>query len=380
MNLKELIEKRNANMEKLKALINKAKTEKRTLNEEEGKSFSELETEIRNLDETIKAFQTTRELEKDPEDLSGKKEKHKTVEEREYSDFDAYLRGIKERSDTNMTAGDNGAIIPTSIAQKIIQKVVDMCPIYHDAERYNVKGTLQIPFYDETTGDIVVGYADEFTDGESSSGKFGSIALTGFLARAITDVSKSLINNSQFDIVSFVVNRMARNIALFLEKELLKGTSDKVEGLSKVSQTVTTASATAITADEIIDLQEMIPDMYQANAYFIMNKSPRTAVRKLKDGEGNYLLNKDANSRWGYTLFGKDVYTSENMDAIGSEKTVMYYGDMTGLAVKVSEDINIEILREVKARQHAIEVLGFVEFDAKVQDAQKLAKMVCKKA
>lgn len=380
MNLKELIEKRNANMEKLKALINKAKTEKRTLNEEEGKSFSELETEIRNLDETIKAFQTTRELEKDPEDLSGKKEKHKTVEEREYSDFDAYLRGIKERSDTNMTAGDNGAIIPTSIAQKIIQKVVDMCPIYHDAERYNVKGTLQIPFYDETTGDIVVGYADEFTDGESSSGKFGSIALTGFLARAITDVSKSLINNSQFDIVSFVVNRMARNIALFLEKELLKGTSDKVEGLSKVSQTVTTASATAITADEIIDLQEMIPDMYQANAYFIMNKSTRTAVRKLKDGEGNYLLNKDANSRWGYTLFGKDVYTSENMDAIGSEKTVMYYGDMTGLAVKVSEDINIEILREVKARQHAIEVLGFVEFDAKVQDAQKLAKMVCKKA
>ena len=367
-------------MEKLKALINKAKTEKRTLNEEEGKSFSELETEIRNLDETIKAFQTTRELEKDPEDLSGKKEKHKTVEEREYSDFDAYLRGIKERSDTNMTAGDNGAIIPTSIAQKIIQKVVDMCPIYHDAERYNVKGTLQIPFYDETTGDIVVGYADEFTDGESSSGKFGSIALTGFLARAITDVSKSLINNSQFDIVSFVVNRMARNIALFLEKELLKGTSDKVEGLSKVSQTVTTASATAITADEIIDLQEMIPDMYQANAYFIMNKSTRTAVRKLKDGEGNYLLNKDANSRWGYTLFGKDVYTSENMDAIGSEKTVMYYGDMTGLAVKVSEDINIEILREVKARQHAIEVLGFVEFDAKVQDAQKLAKMVCKKA
>ena len=380
MNLKELIEKRNANMEKLKALINKAKTEKRTLNEEEGNSFSELETEIRNLDETIKAFQTTRELEKGPEDLSGKKEKHKTVEEREYSDFDAYLRGIKERSDTNMTAGDNGAIIPTSIAQKIIQKVVDMCPIYHDAERYNVKGTLQIPFYDETTGDIVVGYADEFTDGESSSGKFGSIALTGFLARAITDVSKSLINNSQFDIVSFVVNRMARNIALFLEKELLKGTNDKVEGLSKVSQTVTTASATAITADEIIDLQEMIPDMYQANAYFIMNKSTRTAVRKLKDGEGNYLLNKDANSRWGYTLFGKDVYTSENMDEIGSEKTVMYYGDMTGLAIKVSEDINIEILREVKARQHAIEVLGFVEFDAKVQDAQKLAKMVCKKA
>lgn len=57
-------------------------------------------------------------------------------------------------------------------------------------------------------------------------------------------------------------------------------------------------------------------------------------------------------------------------------KTVIYYGDMKGLAVKVSEDVNIDVLRETKARQHAVEVLGFVEMDAKVQNAQMLTKLV----
>ena len=51
---------------------------------------------------------------------------------------------------------------------------------------------------------------------------------------------------------------------------------------------------------------------------------------------------------------------------------------MKGLAVKVSEDINIEVLRETKARQHAVEVLGFVELDAKVQNAQMIAKLTLK--
>ena len=104
-----------------------------------------------------------------------------------------------------------------------------------------------------------------------------------------------------------------------------------------------------------------------------MNKATRKAIRKLKDGEGNYLLNKDASARWNYTLLGKDVYTSDNMPEMAAGKTAIYYGDMTGLAVKVSEDVSIEVLRETKARQHLVEVLGFVEVDAKVQDEQKIA-------
>lgn len=376
MKLKKLMELREVKQNEMKALLAKANTEERALNTEERASFDALEAEIRDLDASIKAIQIARELEDDAPSVEEEEQKEeRSVEQREYDDFDAFLRS-EVRAESTMTMTDNGAVVPTSIANKIIEKVVEICPIFADADRYNVKGNLTIPYYDEATSDIMMAYADEDTDDESTSGAFKSISLGGFLGRAITDVSKSLINNSNFDIVDFVVARMAKAIARFIEKELLNGTDGKVAGLSGVTQKVVCASANAITSDEIIDLQESVPDVYQPNAYFIMSKATRTAVRKLKDGQGNYLLNKDANSRWGYTLFGKDVYTTENMSDIASGKTVMYYGDPLGLAVKVSEDVNIDVLRETKARKHMVEVLGFVEFDAKVQNAQMLSKLV----
>lgn len=385
MNLKKLTEQRAKKQKEMQDLVDAADAEERSLNEAEIAEFEKLEKEVLGIDTSIRAVNAARDLDDDipagdddeKEEKKDKEQEQREVEARDLAEFEAYLRGkVEERENTNMVKTENGAVIPSTIANKIITKVVDICPIYQDADRYNVKGTLQIPYYDETTKDIKMEYCDEFTDGESSVGKFASITLTGYLARAITDVSKSLINNSQFNIVDFVVTRMALAIAKFLEKELLHGTDSKVDGLKGVTQKVTAASATAVTADEIIDLQEAVPDEYQADAYFIMNKKTRTAIRKLKDGQGNYLLNKDANSRWGYTLFGKDVYTSANMDEMAAGKTAIYYGDYKGLAVKVSEDINIDVLRETKARQHAVEVIGFVEFDAKVQNAEMIAALV----
>ncbi|MCF0149155.1 MAG: phage major capsid protein, partial [Clostridium sp.] len=202
--------------------------------------------------------------------------------------------------------------------------------------------------------------------------------LKGFLAGALTKVSKSLLNNSNFDLLNFVVNAMAESIAKFIEKELIKGTEGKITGLSTIQQKVTTASASAITADELIDVQEMVPDIFQSGAVWIMNKATRTAIRKLKNSDGDYLLNKDVSARWGYTLLGKEVYCSDSVDVIGSGKNVVYYGDMSGLAVKLSEDINIEVLREKFAIQHAIGVVGWVELDSKIENEQKLSALVVK--
>jgi len=253
--------------------------------------------------------------------------------------------------------------------------------VYQLATRYNVGGTLNIPYYDETTGQkIEMAYATEFQDLESTSGKFLSIELKGFLAGALTKVSRSLINNSQFAIVPFVINAMAESISRWIENELLNGTTNKIAGLSTVTQEVKAASETAITTDELIDLQEAVPDTYQANAIWIMNKATRTAIRKLKDNDNNYILNKDATSKWGYTLFGKDVYTSENMPTMAAGNTAIYYGDMSGLAVKLSEDVSIEVLREKFATQHAVGVVGWIEIDSKVENAQKIAKLVMKEA
>lgn len=387
MKFKKLKEKRLLLQSEMEKLIGTAESENRALSGEESKRFDEIEKEIQDIDRTISTEERARKLEvvedknaaSDDKNTEQRAEETAKAEERAFAN---YIRGIVEdRADgAAMKLTDNGAVVPQSIANKIIEKVVDVSPIFRDSEHYNVGGMLSIPYYDDSTGDITMEYCDEFTEGKSSSGQFKSISLNGFLARAITEVSKSLINNSQFNITNYVVNKMAQKIARFIEKELLFGTEGKVEGLSGVTQVVTAGSAAAVTADEIIDLQEAVPDAYQANAYFIMNKSTRTFLRKLKDGEGNYLLNKDAASRWGYTLFGKDVYCSDNMPGMAAGKTAIYYGDYKGLAVKVSEDINIEILRETGARRHIIEVLGFVEFDAKVQNTQMIAALKMKES
>ncbi len=394
MKFKKLREKRLLLQGEMAKLIGKADSENRALSDEESQRFDEIEKEIKDIDRTIATEERARKLETvsdrkqsdDNKDTEQRAEEKARAEERA---FENYIRGIVEdRADGDAAADmgaamkvtDNGAVIPQSIANKIIEKVVDVSPIYKDSEHYNVGGMLSIPYYDNSTGDITMEYCDEFVDGKSTSGKFKSISLNGYLARAITEVSKSLINNSQFNVTSYVVNKMAENIARFIEKELLFGTDGKVDGLKGVTQIVMAVKADAVTADEVIDLQETIPDRYQANAYFIMNKSTRTFLRKLKDGDGNYLLNKDATSRWGYTLFGKDVYCSDNMPGMAAGETAIYYGDMKGLAVKVSENINIEILRETGARRHIIEVLGFVEFDAKVQNAQMIAALKMKSA
>lgn len=373
-----LVEQRNNLLDEMDNLLKGAKEETRALTDQESTRFDEIKSEIAGLDKTITALDEARSLDKK---LPAKQAEQRTQEEAETRAFENYIRGVVEdRADVNLTVGSNGAVIPSSIANKIIQKVYDISPIYQLATRYNIAGSLSIPYYDESAGTIEMAYADEFVELESTSGRFTSIELKGFLAGALSKVSKSLVNNSQFDLVSFIVAKMAESIAKWIENQLLNGTPNKITGLSTVKQSVTAAAATVLTADELIDVQEEVPDAFQGNAIWIMNKTTRKAIRKLKDGQGNYLLNKDATARWGYTLLGKDVYTSDNMAEMEAGKTAIFYGDMSGLAVKLSENVSIEILREKYATQHAIGVVGWIEIDSKVENEQKISKLVMKSA
>ena len=383
--LKSLMEQRNDLVQQMKDLTAAVETEKRAFTEEEDASFKDLKAKVETLDTTIAAVEEARAMERTENHQREDKKVEENREALEVRAFENYLRGIVEErtGDVNMTFGDNGAVIPTTIANKIITRVHDIAPLYAMATKYNVKGTLEIPYYPAAVSgsypDATMAYATEFQELESTSGKFGAVQLTGFLAGALTKVSKSLINNSQFNIVDFVVENMAQNIALWLEGELIHGSTNKVTGaIAGITQSVTTAAAAAITADELIALQEAVPDAYQANACWIMSKATRTAIRQLKDGEDRYILNQDATTKWGYTLFGKPVYVSENMDGIAASKTSVLYGDFSGLAVKLSEEMSIEVLRERFVTQHAVGVVAWMEVDAKVENAQKLAKLVQK--
>lgn len=374
--MKKLVEKRNDLVDEMSTIVNTAKAENRAVSEDEAKQFENCKAEIENIDKTLKMEQ---EMENFENKIVSEPAKELTNKERDEKIFANIIRDIKN-ADTPMKKADGQVTIPTTIAQRIIEVVEDRCPIWSMAEHYNVKGNLSIPQEDATNSNLEMTYADEFTDAESGKTVIKNINLGEFLGRCLSKVSNSLINNSQFDIVSYVIKKVGEAVAKFLEKELLVGTANKIEGLQGVTLNVTTASATAVTSDELIDLQEEVIDDYQENAIWIMNRKTRKAIRKLKDSEGNYLLNRDVSAKWGYVLLGKPVYTSDRMPEMASEKIAIYYGDMTGLAVKISEDINIQILKEKYAEQHATGVLAFVGCDAKVQNTQKIAKLTMKKA
>ena len=391
---KDLVEKVNDLMKKADEMLNKAKLEKRELTPDEMQELAEIRDDVMRIKKALgleKEFDDMRELEAKPDatPTEGERacgdEKKRSVEEAakaaaEERAFEAYIRGtaLNQRGDVNLVPANNGAVIPTTIANKIIKKVYDICPILEKSSKYNMKGTLDIPFYpasDETV--ITVGYHDEFEELVSTNGNFSKVTLTGFLAGVLSKISRSLINNAAFDIVGFVVDEMAYAIKRFIEKELLLGTPDKVEGLSSLTNSMTSAAADKITADEIIDLHDMIKDEYQSGAIWIMSPATRTALRKLKASTGVYLLNDDISTPFGTSILGKPVYVSDNMpDYTEDGEVAIYYGDMSGLATKFSEEINIEVLREKYATQHAVGIVGWFEFDSKVENEQKIAKLV----
>lgn len=366
--MKKLIEKRNDLVAEMTNIVNKAKAENRAVTEDEKKRFDACKVEIANIDATVKMNEEMGAFENvvlaDPKPAMTDKEK----------DEKAFINLIKQikNADAPVTYGENGAIIPTTIAKRIIAKVEEICPIWTMAEHFNVKGNLSLPVEDEAGTNLEMTYADEFSDAESGKVVIKSINLGEFLGRCLVKVSNSLINNSAFDVVTYIVNKVAQKVSAFLEKELLLGTDGKIEGLKGITLAIETSASGKIGSDDLIDLQEEVIDAFQANACWIMSRATRKAIRKLKDGDGSYLLQKDFNAKWGYTLLGKPVYTSDNAgDGV-------YYGDFTGVAVKISEAMSIQILKEKYAEQHATGVLAFVGCDAKVQNKQKIAKLTIK--
>lgn len=385
MNYKGLVEKKNELITRAEAILNDAETNKRELTDDEAQELAEIRDDVKKIKAALEIHDEIKDEKKElkEEVAEGKEAEDKlneaACEEAERRAFEAYVRGVvlNERDEAvNMTKAANGAVIPTSIANKIIAMVYNICPVLEKSTKYNVKGKLVVPYYDESTNSITVDYADEFVELTSDVGAFAKIELDGYLAGTLTLISRSLINNAQFNIVDFIVERMAYAIKRFIEGELLNGTENKVAGLSGVTKSITAAATTAITADEVVRLHDAIIDDYQDGAIWIMSSATRTALRTLKSNTGYYLLNDDVSTPFGTTLLGKPVYVSDNMPDMAAGKTAIYYGNMSGLATKFSEEMSIEVLREKYATQHAVGVVGWLEFDAKVEDAQKIAKLV----
>lgn len=366
MNRKGLEERKNDLKGQMSALLDTAKAEKRELTDEETTQFDKLEREINDINTELEREEQRNDME------------NTEVMREESKNFVQYVRNVLEnRADANLTVGKNGTIIPKSIAKKIIMTAYDQSSILSGATKYNTKGDLTIPKYTADNGtDVTMAYAEEFVELESKIGNFTGISLGNFLAGGLAILSKSLVANTDIDLESKIVEIMSEAISRFMERECLYGTEGKVAGLKGIVNKIIAGSATVITVEDLIKTKNKVKKKFRKNAKWVMSNDTLTAIELLKDGEDRFVFREDLNGEFDGYLLGYPVEVSDNMEEIGAGKDVIFFGDYSGLALKQRTDaLELNVLREKYATQHAVGINAWIEFDAKVENEQKISKL-----
>mgnify|MGYP001509551323 CR=1 FL=1 len=372
-NLKKLMERRAELKKQMDALVDKADTEERAMSEEETRAFDEAEKEIQEIDATLACEERARKI----TEVQPPKEQHEmTVEERAAAEEQAFSDFIMGRVATEnrageiqLTQGNNGSIVPTTIANRIIKAVRDMVPFLSLADVVYTNGKLSVPVYGEdATNYIKADYVDEGTDLSDNIGKFTTVDLNGFVIGSLALVSNKLKDNTDLN----VVNQVAEAIAEKLEKEFVTG-STKITGITSATNGVTAAAATAITYDELVSLKHSLKQRFRANARWIMNPATYTALCKLKDNNGQPYFKEDE-----YKILGVPVIESDSMPTIAASAKAIVFADLSGYTIKATKSVEIRVLREKFSTKNMLGVLAFGEYDARITDSKKIAVLTMK--
>ncbi len=161
---------------------------------------------------------------------------------------------------------------------------------------------------------------------------FGQTSIGAYKLGTFIKVSDELLNDSVFDLQSYISTEFARRIGSKEEESFFVGDgSGKPTGIfaavGGAQLGVTAASVTAITVDEVLDLFYSLKSPYRKKAVFVMNDSTVKAIRKLKDGQGQYLWQPSLTAGTPDTILNRPVYTSSYVPAIEAGAKTIAFGD-----------------------------------------------------
>ena len=366
--MKKLVELRNDYLTEIETILATAEQEGRVLTEEEIAKLKELKAETEKVDADMKAVEEARALtiveekEEKLEEESEKRDMNMEIREQEMNAFAEVLRTGEMRA---LTTSANGAVIPTTVADEIVMKMRAKSSILDKATIYNEIGQLKIVKGEEFVAD----YVDENTDLSETDKPLTAIVLDNFTIGALVVVSKSLINMTNLDIVDYVTTQIANALVNKVEKELLVGTPSKIDGCSKTTNTAnlqeefTLADLIKVQAKAIAKAEDCI---------WVASREVFEALASKVDAIGRpYMVQGfDTTGAVVNKLLGAKVEVSDAL-----EGKALYYGDFSGLAVKISQKAEVQVLKEKYATKNALGVVGFIGIDAKVQSDEKIVKV-----
>jgi HK97 family phage major capsid protein len=192
-------------------------------------------------------------------------------------------------------------------------------------------------------------------------------------------VSEELLNDSAFNLEQYISGEFTRRIGSAEENAFIGGNgTGKPTGLLQTAELgITSASAAAITADELIDLYHSLKSPYRKNAAFITNDATIKAIRKLKDTTGQYMWQPGLQMGQPDTILNRPVKTSSYMPALAACAKIMAFGDFSYYWIADRQGRAFQRLNELFAKNGQVGFRATQRVDGKLTltEAVKVLQM-----
>ena len=211
-------------------------------------------------------------------------------------------------------------------------------------------------------------WVDEGAAIPESDDKFGQVNLGAHKLATMLKISEELLNDSAFNLEQYAAREFGRRIGRAEEEAFISGsgTGRPTGFLNSAQLGVTTASATTIILDEVIDLYHSLREPYRRNAVFIVNDLTVKAIRKLKDNTGNYLWQPSLIAGAPDTILGRPIRTSGFMPVIEGGSKVVAFGDFSYYWISDRQGRSFKRLNELFAATGQVGFLSSQRVDGKL--------------
>jgi len=365
--------------------------EKRDFTEDEKKSYSEKEAEVRKLSAEIAAEEREKELNGFVSELPAQENPdQRSAGNDEMAEFRSFLLTGNKETRTALTTTDNGVIAPEKFVKDVIEILEKEATFYGMVDKIPVTGagSLGIPYEEVDASDA--DWTDEVPEAEmtaDSSWKFGKRELVPTDLTKLVKISKKLLKGSAIAIEQLIRNKLVAKVLAAFENGILNGTGTKqplgvftasADGVP-TSRDVSTAGS-AIAADDLIKTKMKLRPGYRKNAEWAISTDILLDIMLLKDNDGQYLWKPGLRDGDPDKLLGLPVHESEYAP---SAKTAGSYVAVLGNFRKYYkfatwEGFDIQVLNEKFATKNQIGFLVHTLADGQPANAEAFSRLKIK--
>ena len=292
---------------------------------------------------------------------------------------------VEQRAQTTTNAA-GGYSIPEQMLERVVVSMLAFGPMYDPGVTLEMvtSGGNPMPFPTVNDTAVTAGAHTEGTTLTDDGGKdvvFGTKQLDAYaFDTEWLRVSKELADDSFIAMEAFVGGLLGERLGRIANLQLTTGSgSSAPNGVITASALgVTAASATAVTYDEIIDLEHSVDPAYRngPRVAWMMNDATLKAVRKLKDGDGNYLWQM-GNVQGGIpsTINGRPFYINQDIADMAIDARTMIFGDLSKYFVRKVGQPLIGAIQD-KDFWPGFGIAGYIRFDGELSDTAAVKHMV----